>query len=402
MAEPEGFVYMRPASPKPPSKTEQRIRQFEVELEGPKIDLSKIRAAAFSGIPEKPGLRAAYWKILLNYLPVNKNLWEETLQSNRSLYQSWVKDLMTDPHSQNEGQKDEIQDVTFADHPLSLAPDSAWGTHFKDLEIMGEIRKDVRRTFPHLHFFNKDGETGIAKHYDAILHILFLYAKLNPGVGYVQGMNEILAPIYYIFASDPNIPSFEAAEADTFFSFKNLMAEIMNNFCKTLDKSDVGITAAMKRLNDLLKKKDPDLWQNLESKGMHPQFYSFRWLTLLLSQEFELPDTLRLWDSLFSDPKRFDFLFYVCCAMMINVRDKLIEGDFAENLKLLQHFPPTVDMHVLIDQAEKLKATPDNSEDEADILVIEQTAPPDDPDVLESLLRKVFVSVTPTKQRRFL
>jgi hypothetical protein len=28
--------------------------------------------------------------------------------------------------------------------------------------------------------------------------ILFIFAKLNPLVEYVQGMNEILAPIFYI------------------------------------------------------------------------------------------------------------------------------------------------------------------------------------------------------------
>ena len=48
--------------------------------------------------------------------------------------------------------------------------------------------------------------------------MLFLYAKLNPGQGYVQvtsfvflstihivrqGMNEIIGPIYYVMASDP-------------------------------------------------------------------------------------------------------------------------------------------------------------------------------------------------------
>jgi len=52
MAEQEednGYKYVRPPSPKAPSKTEQRIRQFEAELEGPKLDLNKIRAASFSG-----------------------------------------------------------------------------------------------------------------------------------------------------------------------------------------------------------------------------------------------------------------------------------------------------------------------------------------------------------------
>lgn len=32
--------------------------------------------------------------------------------------------------------------------------------------------------------------------------ILLLFAKLNPAIRYVQGMNEVLAPIYYIFSTD--------------------------------------------------------------------------------------------------------------------------------------------------------------------------------------------------------
>ena len=49
---------------------------------------------------------------------------------------------------------------------------------------------------------------------------------------------------------------------------------------------------------------------------MNPQFYSFRWLTLLLSQEFDLPDVIRLWDCLFADTNRFEFLLYCCNAMI--------------------------------------------------------------------------------------
>eukprot|EP00971_Amphidinium_carterae_P152555 3023339-Amphidinium_carterae.1 len=33
--------------------------------------------------------------------------------------------------------------------------------------------------------------------------ILLLYARFNPGVRYVQGMNELCAPLYYLFATDP-------------------------------------------------------------------------------------------------------------------------------------------------------------------------------------------------------
>lgn len=35
-----------------------------------------------------------------------------------------------------------------------------------------------------------------------IARILYIFAKLNPGQGYVQGMNELIGPIYYVFAND--------------------------------------------------------------------------------------------------------------------------------------------------------------------------------------------------------
>ena len=45
-------------------------------------------------------------------------------------------------------------------------------------------------------------ESGQEAHWEVVERILFLYAKLNPGQGYVQGMNEIIGPIYYVLASD--------------------------------------------------------------------------------------------------------------------------------------------------------------------------------------------------------
>jgi hypothetical protein len=50
----------------------------------------------------------------------------------------------------------------------------------------------------------EDDELPQDLHWEAIERILFIYAKLNPGVGYVQGMNEILGPLYYLFANDPD------------------------------------------------------------------------------------------------------------------------------------------------------------------------------------------------------
>jgi len=322
----------------------ERVSQFEAAIKMDIIDFQTIQKLAFSGIPDSPGLRSIFWKLLLSYLPQERNQWQEILHRNRNVYKDWIVELITDPR------KNMIQD----DHPLNTSQSSQWHAFFKEKELLEEIDKDVKRTLPGLHFFNNDKKVGDTLHYEALKRILFIYAKLNPGIRYVQGMNEILGPLYYIFASDPVRDFQENAEADTFFCFTNLMSEIRDNFCKTLDKSSIGITGLISKLNSLLKIKDLELWQDFENKSLNPQFYSFRWLTLLLSQEFDLPDVLRLWDSLFADPVRFEYLLYVCCAMLICLRETLLDGSFAENLKLLQSYP-LQDIHTILGQAEQLQ-----------------------------------------------
>jgi hypothetical protein len=132
------------------------------------------------------------------------------------------------------------------------------------------------------------------------------------------------------------------------------MAEIRDNFIKTLDDSACGIGAMMVKMMSMLKQTDVELWISLEKKQLKPQFFAFRWLTLLLSQEFFLPDVIRLWDSLFADEHRFDFLIHICCAMLIVIRDQILKSDFASSLKLLQHYPP-VDMHLILEKAVELR-----------------------------------------------
>jgi hypothetical protein len=46
-----------------------------------------------------------------------------------------------------------------------------------------------------------DREAYIETHSNVLARVLFIYAKLNPGIKYVQGMNEVLAVIYYCFWS---------------------------------------------------------------------------------------------------------------------------------------------------------------------------------------------------------
>jgi TBC1 domain family member 13 len=78
--------------------------------------------------------------------------------------------------------------------------------------------------------------------------LLFVFAKLNPGLEYVQGMNELVAPLYMVFKGEPaDDADAQHAEADTFFCFVNLltMSEMRDLYCKSLDRSATGVKAVL-------------------------------------------------------------------------------------------------------------------------------------------------------------
>lgn len=68
----------------------------------------------------------------------------------------------------------------------------------------------------------------------------------------------------------------EHAEADCFFCFTNLMAEIRDFFIRTLDETESGINYMMTRLSDCVKRNDREVWDQLERQELQPQYYSFR------------------------------------------------------------------------------------------------------------------------------
>ncbi len=65
--------------------------------------------------------------------------------------------------------------------------------------------------------------------------ILYIYSRLNPRIQYVQGMNEILAPIFYLL--NVNKPKNYIDEAACFYLFNNVISDIIDVHIKDLDKS---------------------------------------------------------------------------------------------------------------------------------------------------------------------
>jgi len=402
----------------PSSSFKARIEQYHTALSRSRVSPDEIGALVYQGCSYNAqesrgfGLRSVCWKILLAYLPKTRNEWPSWREKHRQSYNAFIQEMIVHPGSQAPPSDLEKVDVTMIDHPLNPNPTSQWATYFKDNAVLLQIDKDVRRLCPDLNFFqtrtdfpclvltsskskivnlrqrveqtilesssvtkNKSGMTNMVNsrrrasssmdyrhlpdgeeaHWEVVERILFLYAKLNPGQSYVQGMNEIIGPIYYTFATDPDQEWRSSAEADTFYCFTNLMSEIRDIFIQSLDDSKTGIRHRLQGFMELLKRHDEPLWTTLiEEQSLMPQYYAFRWTTLLLSQEFSLPDVQRIWDSLFGHPERFDFLVYIKLAMLVCARDALINGDFASNMKLLQNYPEEVDVAFILKKADEI------------------------------------------------
>lgn len=73
---------------------------------------------------------------------------------------------------------------------------SPWATLRNDEALRAEILQDVDRCMPESVYFRQPATQAM------LLDILFVFCKLNPDVGYRQGMHELLAPILWVVEHD--------------------------------------------------------------------------------------------------------------------------------------------------------------------------------------------------------
>ena len=130
--------------------------------------------------------------------------------------------------------------------------------------------------------------------------ILFLYARLNPGVMYVQGMNEVLATLYYCFWQS-SLEYSEYFESDLFYCFTLVMSDLRDGFIRTMDSEETGINGKIQKFATIFSQIDSKLFNHIENQGVTANFYSLRWLMLMLAQEFELLNVIKVWDTFIAD-----------------------------------------------------------------------------------------------------
>jgi len=374
-------------------------------IQRPVIDLLHLRGFLLShGLPPPPycapSLRSLVWKLLLGVVPPVRVEWQDHLDQQRKLYDQYVYDLIHEPEiitnlrygtntpspvagqaANGPSDRGPVERVLTDDHPLAPpGSPSKWRRFFTDFEIFDQVNKDVFRTRLDMDFFFSRLPTGktatvtrrgrcltegsleaptsprnhsfvVANivspktHYDRVCRILFLFSKLN--FGYVQGMNEIIAVIYYTLYSDAVQGHY--VEADSFFAFTAIMQEHRDIFCSTMDECNSGMLGRLRILSDLLTKEDPEIGEHFEQIGLKTDFFAVRWITLLLAQEFDLQSVQILWDAILSDQsptaarvasQKNSLVHFLCVAMIVKVRSVLLAGDFTDCMNTLQRYPP--------------------------------------------------------------
>ena len=198
-------------------------------------------------------------------------------------------------------------------------------------ELYQKIKNDTFRTLMNdKGFHDKVGEDSLVR----ILSALAVTRSSGDGrkqIGYVQGLNVLLAPIAY---------SCHRSEPQAFALLHNLItAHIPLYITPNLDGVHTGLT-----LVDLaLKIIDPVLSEYLDSKFLKAEIYAFPSVLTLCACTPPLESVLKLWDFLFAYGTHMNILFIV--AQLVSHRSALLRS--LQPMQLLRNFPPLQENEII-------------------------------------------------------
>ncbi|KAJ5895979.1 GTPase-activating protein GYP7 [Penicillium subrubescens] len=220
-------------------------------------------------------------------------------------------------------------------------------------EQRNRIEKDVHRTdrtiplfagedIPHPDPDSPFADTGTNVHLEQMKDMLLTYNEYNPDLGYVQGMSDLLAPLYAVMQDD----------AVAFWAFVGFMDRMERNFLR--DQS--GMRSQLLALDHLVQLMDPQLYLHLQSADSTNFFFFFRMLLVWYKREFEWADVLRLWEALWTDYFSSSFHLFIALAILEKHRDVIMDHlkHFDEVLKYINELSNTMDLVPILTRAESL------------------------------------------------
>ncbi|KAL4808907.1 rab-GTPase-TBC domain-containing protein [Aspergillus unguis] len=298
------------------------------------------------------GLRSISWKAFLLFEDLRREQWPKKIADTRSTYVALKEHFL-----KHVNHPDDLQSSV---DPLADDEQSPWQTLRQDEQLRAEISQDVDRCLQENYFFHEPATKA------KMIDILFIYSKLNPDLGYRQGMHELLAPILWVVdrdaiepksreeskASGQDIDSMfqlldsEFIEHDTFSLFCSVMQSTRVYYEHNTHRSSSGqadtvpIVLQCEHIHhDLLAATDMELANHLQSLDILPQIFLTRWMRLLFGREFPFQDMLVIWDHLFAEGLRLELIDFVCVAMILRIRWQLLSSDSSTVLTTLLRYP---------------------------------------------------------------
>ncbi|XP_039291011.1 TBC1 domain family member 5 [Nilaparvata lugens] len=315
-----------------------------------------LRQQAIQGNFRASRFRSVLWRILLGlFTPENPKVWVEEAKEARKHYRELRRRVNQYPWSKT--QKSPVLQPN--DNPLSQEDGSTWNQYFCDKELRLLIEQDVLRTFPGVDFFkNKEFQ-------EAMVDILFCYAREYPRMCYRQvivhfcssdTMCEVLNPDYLI--EDCYMLFTRIMESTAVAYHTSDIQPTMTGSFPSRTESGTGFSSdnqMMERLtwieDCLFRSKDEALHRHLTDLKITLPIYGIRWLRLLFGREFPLQDLLVLWDAIFAEGSEFQLVNYIVVAMLLCVKEQLLNSGYTECMNILMRYPPQADIGYVIKKA---------------------------------------------------
>jgi hypothetical protein len=325
-------------------KSKNLILEIIKVLNSNNINLLQLKQNIIKGILDvSPSLRSLCWKILFKYIPLNIEIWEQFLDKKREEYELLKKKIYKKKH------------LKIKNHPLDINTNLDLDIINKDNKLNDIINRDINRTRTEIPFFNEPSKKNNKEtNYDVLHRILFIYAKEHSNIYYIQGLNEIVAVIYYVFTHDKNPYFYKESEADTYFCFENLLKEFKNFYKEDFYNSENGIKKQIDYIKFMVKNLEHDIYYSFKELKIDIYLFVFRWYSLLFSQEFNLNCVLKLWDNILSQNNKYEYLnILVLCALKLKKND-IISKDLSKIMNSLQTFDD-LDVEKMLYLIEKVK-----------------------------------------------
>ncbi|KAJ3255689.1 hypothetical protein HK103_006131 [Boothiomyces macroporosus] len=238
-------------------------------------------------------------------------------------------------------------DVVLEDKSLEITP---LGSFEIWSENLFRIEKDVVRTDRNHSFYpsieTSDPSEMISKcpKMGLLRDILMTFTSSFPNnePGFVQGMADLCSPLL-IHIED---------ESEAFWCFAGLMNKKKENF----NNDGAGIKRQLELLRKLLKVMDLPLYTKLNEIGSMNLFCAFRWILVLFKREFPFEQTMKLWDTCFSNYYSTDFHIFICLTIFETHRNEIIGHieDTDELLCFIHGLSNKMDSDAILASAEDL------------------------------------------------